>query len=169
MPRRNERSAVTSAFAPASASLVAIAGAAKPEKIGTWIAPMWAHACEAIAASGAMGRKIPTTSPFRIPSAAKASASLVVSSDSSAHESELRLPSSACHTAASAPGRSFAQRCTHAWARFSRAPVNQVVHSTPCVSSRTSVQSRANGIVRSSRTARQKRSGSATETRWRPG
>ena len=27
-----------------------------PEKIGTWIAPMCAHACEAIAASGAIGR-----------------------------------------------------------------------------------------------------------------
>ena len=32
------------------------AGAAKPEKSGIWIAPMCAHACEATATSGHMGR-----------------------------------------------------------------------------------------------------------------
>ena len=34
----------------------ATAGAAKPEKTGTWTAPMCAQACEAIAASGDIGR-----------------------------------------------------------------------------------------------------------------
>ena len=43
------------AFAPESCSRCTTAGAAKPEKIGTWIAPMWAQACEATAASGAIG------------------------------------------------------------------------------------------------------------------
>ena len=44
------------AFASASCSRCTIAGAAKPEKIGTWTAPMWAHACDAAAASGDIGR-----------------------------------------------------------------------------------------------------------------
>ena len=46
----------------------AIAGAAKPEKIGTWIAPRCAQACEAIATSGDIGRKIATRSPGSTPS-----------------------------------------------------------------------------------------------------
>src|SRR3989304_4830482 len=72
--RRSAPPAVINAFAPASASRVAIAGAAKPEKMGTWIAPRCAHACEAIATSGDIGRKIPTAPPRPIPSAASASA-----------------------------------------------------------------------------------------------
>ena len=43
-------------FASESMSLCATAGAAKPEKIGTWTAPMCAQACEAIATSGDIGR-----------------------------------------------------------------------------------------------------------------
>jgi hypothetical protein len=46
---------VITAFAPESCSRWTIAGAAKPEKIGTWTAPMWAQACDAIAASGDIG------------------------------------------------------------------------------------------------------------------
>ena len=43
------------AFACESCRRCTIAGAAKPEKIGTWTAPMCAHAWEAIAASGDIG------------------------------------------------------------------------------------------------------------------
>ena len=43
-------------FAPESTRRWATAGAAKPEKTGTWTAPMCAQACEAIAASGDIGR-----------------------------------------------------------------------------------------------------------------
>ena len=58
---RSSRAAATSraviaAFAPESTSRCATAGAAKPEKTGTWTAPMCAQACEAIAASGDIGR-----------------------------------------------------------------------------------------------------------------
>jgi hypothetical protein len=55
-PRRSDASAVMSTFASASCSRAATAGAAKPEKTGTWIAPTCAHACEAIATSTDMGR-----------------------------------------------------------------------------------------------------------------
>ena len=43
-PRRYEPFAVTTTRASESARRAATAGAAKPEKIGTWIAPMCAHA-----------------------------------------------------------------------------------------------------------------------------
>ena len=43
-PRRGTASAVSNATAPASASRAATAGAAKPEKIGTTIAPILAIA-----------------------------------------------------------------------------------------------------------------------------
>ena len=43
------------AFAPESWRRWTTAGAAKPEKIGTWTAPMCAQAWEATAASGAIG------------------------------------------------------------------------------------------------------------------
>ena len=164
-PRRREPSAVTSARAPASASREAIAGAAKPEKIGTWTAPRWAQACEAIAASGAIGRKIPTASPAPIPSDASASARRVTSRESSLHVNDSRSPPSDRSTAASSSGRSRAQRWTHASATESLASVNHVVHSMPRESSRTRSQSRANGRARSDRTVRQKRSGSSIETR----
>ena len=54
---------VITTFASLACSRCATAGAAKPEKIGTWIAPMCAHACEATATSGDIGRKIATRSP----------------------------------------------------------------------------------------------------------
>ena len=55
-PRRASR-AVIATFASDAWRRCATAGAAKPEKTGTWIAPMWAHACEAIATSGAHGQE----------------------------------------------------------------------------------------------------------------
>ncbi len=164
-PRRYDASAVSTSFASASASRADTAGPAKPEKIGTWIAPMCAQACEAIAASGDIGRNVPTASPSRIPSLRRACASRLTSCDSSAQVSERRPPSSGAQTAASRSGVSRAHRCTHASARLSRAPTNQVVHSIPRDASRTSSQLRASGIPRSSTTARQNRSGSSTDTR----
>ena len=56
LPRRNDDRAVIAALAPESTRRCATAGAAKPEKTGTWTAPMCAQACEAIAASGDIGR-----------------------------------------------------------------------------------------------------------------
>jgi hypothetical protein len=55
LARRSERSAVTITLAPESWRRWATAGAAKPEKMGTCTAPMWAHACEATATSGHIG------------------------------------------------------------------------------------------------------------------
>ena len=43
-------------FASESTSRWATAGAANPEKTGTWTAPTCAQACEATAASGDIGR-----------------------------------------------------------------------------------------------------------------
>jgi hypothetical protein len=54
-PRRYDQSAVSTTFAPESWSRCTTAGAAKPEKIGTCIAPICAQAWEAIAASGHIG------------------------------------------------------------------------------------------------------------------
>ncbi len=82
-PRRSEPSAVITTFASACRSLAAIAGAANPEKIGTWIAPMCAQACEATATSGDIGRKMATRSPGSTPSATRPSARRVTASDSS--------------------------------------------------------------------------------------
>ena len=59
------------------------AGAANPEKMGTWTAPRCAHACEAIATSGDMGRNKATRSPVSTPRAASASARRVTSRESS--------------------------------------------------------------------------------------
>ncbi len=164
-PRRYDASAVRTSFAPASASRDDTAGPANPEKIGTCTAPMCAHACDAIAASGAIGRNVPTTSPSPMPSSRSASARRRTSCETSAHVSERRSPSSGTHTAASRSGVSDAHRWTHAFAMLSRAPTNHVVHSMPRVSSSTASQSRANGIPRSLTTARQNRSGSSIDTR----
>ena len=57
-PRRDDSCCVITTFASLASSRCATAGAAKPEKIGTWIAPTCAIACEAIATSGDIGRKI---------------------------------------------------------------------------------------------------------------
>ena len=67
-PRRLDVSVVIATFASDAWSRWATAGAANPEKIGTWIAPMCAHACEATATSGDIGRKIATRSPSSTPS-----------------------------------------------------------------------------------------------------
>ena len=56
VPRRYDQSAVITTFAPESCSLCTTAVPAKPEKIGTCTAPRWAHACEATAAAGDIGR-----------------------------------------------------------------------------------------------------------------
>ena len=165
LPRRYEASAVTTSFAPASARRDDTAGPANPEKIGTCTAPRCAHACDAIAASGDMGRNVPTTSPLPMPSSRNASANRRTSRDSSAHVRARRSPSSGAQAAASRSGVSRAHLWTHASATFRRAPRNQVVHSMPRVSSRTSSHARASGIPRSSTTARQNRSGSSIETR----
>ena len=55
-PRRSDVRVVIATFASESTSRWATAGAANPEKTGTCTAPMWAHACEAIATSGDIGR-----------------------------------------------------------------------------------------------------------------
>ncbi len=93
-PRRDDASTVTATFASESWSRCATAGAAKPEKIGTCTAPMCAHACDATAASGDMGRYVATRSPGSTPSATSASASRVTSRDCSANVSSRREPSS---------------------------------------------------------------------------
>jgi hypothetical protein len=53
---RPDVSVVIATFASESTSRWATAGAAKPENTGTWTAPTCAQACEAIAASGDIGR-----------------------------------------------------------------------------------------------------------------
>ena len=55
VPRRSDQFAARTTFACASCRRAAIAGAAKPEKIGTWTAPMCAQAWEATAAAGLIG------------------------------------------------------------------------------------------------------------------
>ena len=55
LPRRSDQSEQITTFACESSSRAAIAGAAKPEKIGTCTAPTCAHACEAIATAGHIG------------------------------------------------------------------------------------------------------------------
>ena len=157
---------MTTTFASACCSRAATAGAAKPEKIGTWIAPRCAQACEAIATSGDIGRKSATRSPGSTPSPANASASRVTSSESSAYERERRVPSSPCQTAAAAEARGpRAQRWTQFHARFSLPPTNQVAHSGPRERSTTVSHGRENSSPMSSIAAGQKRSGSSAEKR----
>ena len=127
-------------FASESWSRCRIAGAAKPEKIGTCTAPMCAHACEATAAAGDIGMKIATRSPGSTPSATSASASRVTSVESSANVHSRRSPFSPRSTAASASGVRRAQSWTHARATLSRAAdepfrpfgaVRRVEHALP--------------------------------------
>ena len=55
-PRLSEVSVVITTLASESCRRWATAGAAKPEKMGTCTAPTWAHAWEATATSGDIGR-----------------------------------------------------------------------------------------------------------------
>ena len=93
-PRRSDQSAQMTTFACESSSRDAIAGPAKPEKIGTCTAPTWAYAFDATATAGHIGMKIATRSPGSTPSSTSASATCVTSRESSAHESASRAPSS---------------------------------------------------------------------------
>ena len=143
----------------------ATAGAAKPEKIGTWIAPMWAQACDAIATSCDIGRKIATRSPCSTPSRTSASASRVTWSDMAAQVSSRRAPSSASDTAATASGRRRAHRCTQFQAMFTSPPTNQVAHSGPRERSKTRSHGFENSRPMSSTAAAQNQSGSSCERR----
>ena len=67
-PRRSVASAVTSALASENCIRSLTDSAEKPPKTTLWIAPIRAHASIAATASGTIGRKIPTTSPFSTPS-----------------------------------------------------------------------------------------------------
>ena len=140
LPRRVEWRAVITTFASLERRRCATAGAAKPEKIGTWIAPTCAQACEAIAASADIGRKSATRSPGSTPSRTSASASRVTSRESSAKVSvRARCRPRARPTAASASGVRSAQRCTQLRAIEILPPGNHVVHSGPRESSKTRV------------------------------
>ncbi len=119
LPRRSDASAVITTFASESWSRAATAWAAKPEKIGIWIAPRCATAFEAIAASGAIGRYVATTSPGPTPSEARPSASRVTSRESAAKVSSRRSPSSPAKTAPTSSGRRSAQRWTQFHAMLS--------------------------------------------------
>ncbi len=70
-------------FASQSWSREATAGAPKPEKQGVQTAPMRAAASEAMAASGDIGRKMPTRSPSPTPSRRSAPARRPTSTASS--------------------------------------------------------------------------------------
>ncbi len=131
LPRRDDSCVVIATFASLAWSRCATVGAANPEKIGTWIAPTCAHAFEAIATSGDIGRKIATRSPSRTPSRTSASASRVTSRESSTKVSAVLDPSSRRPTAAVADGVRSAQRWTQLCAIDKRPPVNHVVHSGP--------------------------------------
>ena len=165
LPRRSDPSAVITTFASASRSRAATAGAAKPEKIGTWMAPRCAHACEAIATSGDMGRKIATVSLAPTPSDASPSARRVTSADISAKLTSRRPPFSPANTAATASGRDAAQRCTQFQAMFSVPPSNQVAHSGPRERSMTVSHGVENSSSMSSIAAGQNHSGSFWERR----
>ena len=165
LPRRDDSCCVITTFASLACRRCATAGAAKPEKIGTWIAPMCAIACEATATSGDIGRKMPTRSPGSTPSETSCSASRVTSRESSANVTSRRAPSSASPTAAMPSGRDTAQRCTQLCAMFRVAPTNQVVHAGPRESSSTCVQGCENSSPRSSTASGQNQAGSSCERR----
>ncbi len=166
-PRRSDQSAQMTTFACESSSRVAIAGPAKPEKIGTCTAPTWAHACDATATAGHIGMKMATRSPCSTPSSTSASASCVTWRDASAHVSESRSPSSYRPTSASASDA--ARRWTQTRATLTCPPTNHRVHSGPRESSRTASHGRENSMPRSSISAGQKRSGSSMEMRCSSG
>ncbi len=165
LPRREDSRCVITTFASLACRRCATAGAAKPEKTGTWIAPMCATACEAIATSGDIGRKIATRSPGSTPCATSSSASRVTSRDSWAKLSSRREPSSPRPTAAIASGRLCAHRWTQLCGIETVPPLNHVAHSGPRESSSTDSQGRANSRPTSSITSGQNQSGSAHERR----
>ena len=170
LPRRVDSRAVMTTRASLERSRCATAGAAKPEKIGTWIAPTCAQACEATAACVDIGRKSATRSPGSTPSRTSASARRVTSRESSAKVSVERVPSSASPTAASVSGVRSAQRWTQLRAIETLPPGNQVVHSGPRESSKTASQGCENSSPMSSIASGQNQAGSpelrATSSRW---
>ncbi len=156
---------MTSTFAPESWSRAATAGVAKPEKMGTWTAPMCAHAWDATATAGAIGMKIATRSPGSTPSATSASANRVTFSESCANVHSARSPFSPRRTAATVSGVRRAQSWTHARATLIFPPTNQVAHSGPRDSSRRRSHGCENSIPMSSIAAGQNQSGSSCERR----
>ena len=144
----------------------ATAGAAKPEKIGTWIAPMCAQACDATGTSGRHREEDrDPVALAALPVGASASASLVTSRDSSWNVCSRRDPSSPSPTEAIASGRRSAQRCTQFQAMFTFPPTNQVAHSGPRERSITCSQGCENSSPMSSIAAGQNHSGSSCERR----
>ena len=166
LPRRSDQSAQIATFACESSSRDAIAGAAKPEKIGTCTAPMCAHACAATATAGR--HRHVDRDPV-----ARADAELDERLGELRHlprglgvgERLARRRPRRARRAPRRPAASSAQRCRQTRATFTRPPLNQVAHSGPRDESTTDVQGCENSIPRSSTTAGQKRSGSSTEIR----
>ena len=139
-PRRVRR--VITTFASLARSRCATAGAAKPEKTGTWTAPMCAQACEATATSGDIGRKIPTRSPgFDAEGDERARRAASTSRESSANVSSRRAAVLAQADRRDARRASRARPAVHAVPRRSRRvpPMNHVVHSGRRESSKTCV------------------------------
>ena len=136
LPRRGKPSAVISTVASASSSRLAIASAPNPENSGSHTAPSFEHAITATTASGVGGRKIPTASSARTPSAARPFASRSEASRSSRYETRRVVPSSPSQAIAVASGVRSAQRSTQLCARFTEPPPNQVDHSIPREGSR---------------------------------
>ena len=139
-PRREDSPCVITTFASLACSRCATAGAAKPEKIGTCTAPMCAHACDAIATSGDIGRKIATRSPG---SHAELRRALREPRHLARELGEGQLAARAVLAEADRRERrpgSLAPSDARSCARSRRCPpTNQVVHSGPRESSSTCV------------------------------
>src|SRR5262245_28261525 len=163
LARRGKPSAVISTAAPASSSRFAIASAPNPENRGSHTAPSFEHAITATTASGVGGRKIPTASSARTPSADRPCASRSEASRSSRYETRRVVPSSPSQAIAVASGVRSAQRSTQLWARFTEPPPNQVDHSTPWELSRIDPYGSKNSSPRSRIAASQNHSTSEVE------
>jgi len=119
-----------------------------------------------MAASGDIGRKMPTRSPARIPSAFSALASRLTSAVSSAYQVR-------CGSCQSSPSQMMAGYAARRPSECDQAVVgevqpavgNQRGHAGPRVASSTRLNGRVNRMPRSSTTPRQYHSGSSTERR----
>src|SRR6267142_603227 len=130
------------------------------------MAPIFTTASVAIAASGDIGRKMPTRSPSPTPSASSALASRFTSAASSAYLSVRLWPSSPSQMMAGlAPRPASTWRSTQLSVKFRRPPGNHVGHSMPRASSSTRVYGVVHRTPRSFTTASQYHSRSAIERR----
>src|SRR5215218_8253680 len=129
LPLRRAPSTVISALASENSIRSRTDSALKPPKTTLWTAPIRAHASIATATSGIIGRKIPTTSPARMPRSFSAFAKRCTSAWSDAYVMSRSSPSSPRQWKATrSPRPASTWRSRQLYETLSRPPTNHLAN-----------------------------------------